>query len=308
MDWTDSDSAQPDKNNNSAIEPDRNNNASRLKEPAISSNSPAQLQSGQVGEVTKQNDGSYIAEGLTEKGEKIYFSLIPVDTEKESNGIGRWSIFKKMCEKGSRVLLAIRDSEETPDLPEDFQNSIKVKMDYQEKNRKSYWAALDSLHTAMKGFRPNSGYVALVSKQPNFTPHSMPDFDNQPKKFEQAMDAYKDILMVITTKPIDQETYQNRGIFRTPYSMPDGGYSRISTQLHAFTAKAMSQETPSLNSMFVAPIRRMNNILANKIGNNNLKTGDQIPDSVLSKIDPYDIGMLDTPTLVPLEVLKGLHG
>ncbi len=298
-----------DKNNNDTTEPARNNKASRPITPERSPYSPTQLQIGKIGKVTKLQDGLYTAEGLTAMGEKIYFTLIPVDSQKESQGIGRWSKFLESCRDSITTMRHILNGRrEKVDCSCKLFDTIKSKMEYQKENKgDKYFYPLSYFHSAQSGFTPTSGYVAYVSKQPNFNPYAMPETGSI-LPFEQAVQHYEDILMVITSKPINEEVYQNRGIFRNPLSYPDGGYSRISTQLHAFTAKAMKKAHPSLTSMFVAPMVKMERILTDAVGIENMKTGDQIPRALYDAVkNNGGINFGDTPTMIPMSVLQRIH-
>lgn len=150
-------------------------------------------------------------------------------------------------------------------------------------------------------------YVAYISKTPIKGPLSLPKTESNLKIFKEK---YKNILMSVgvrldSRKPL----FENRGIFRNPCSVLEGGYSNIATHLHAFTGKVMKEcVNPTLGDkekryMSVSPINSMKELLVKKIGLERIKTKDSIPD----ELRIISSGLGEEQFLIPLEDLKNLH-
>jgi hypothetical protein len=103
--------------------------------------------------------------------------------------------------------------------------------------------------------------------------------------------------------------FENRGIFRNPFSVIEGGYSGIATQLHAFTGKVMKERlNQTLGDkeklfMSVSPIKNMKELLVEKIGLERIKTKEGIPEELRLESS----GLAEEQFLIPLDDLANLH-
>lgn len=150
-------------------------------------------------------------------------------------------------------------------------------------------------------------YVAYISKKPITGPLSLPKTESNLKIFKEK---YKDILMSVGVRLDDSKPlFENRGIFRNPFSVIEGGYSNIATQLHAFTGKVMkervNQTLGGKEKLYfsVSPINNMKDILVKKIGLERIKTKDDIPE----ELRIMSSGIDEEQFLIQLEDLANLH-
>jgi hypothetical protein len=150
-------------------------------------------------------------------------------------------------------------------------------------------------------------YVAYISKKPITGPLSLPKTEFNLKIFKEK---YKDILMSVGVRLDESKPlFENRGIFRNPFSVLEGGYSNTAIQLHKFTGKVMKE---CLNQtlggkeklyMSVSPLKNMKDILVKKIGLERIKKGNEIPEEV--RVKSGGIGL--EQFLIQLEDLANLH-
>jgi hypothetical protein len=97
------------------------------------------------------------------------------------------------------------------------------------------------------------------------------------------------------------EVVENRGIFRNPPCVVEGGYGRISTMLHSFTCMVVEDYHPSVKIFRVHPLKQMGEILMKSLPKKKI-TVDGI------RGDLYDKGFdHEREVLVPVKVFAGLH-
>ncbi len=274
-----------------------------------------------VSEVCK---GVYTAEGKTEKGENIYFGMELIDdTSREI-----WRDYSQaaydLCDTILRRMVRFLDDEnELKDLQqhsglseEEFKNLTTQfrKRGLHPQGRLA--EAISDIPGGIVGFmiEPNlSGvfapatYVAYISKRPITGPLSLPKTESNLKIFKEK---YKDILMSVGVRlDSSRPLFENRGIFRNPFSVIEGGYSNIATQLHAFTGKVMKEcvnQTLGRKGklyMSVSPINNMKELLVEKIGLERIKTKNDIP----KELRIESSGILEEQFLIQLEDLANLH-
>jgi|GEM_PF-3856219 len=284
------------------------------------------LKSVTISRVSKVSKGVYTAEGRTEKGENIYFGMELIDdTSREI-----WSDYSQaaydLCMPNgilSRMVRFLDDENKLKDLQqrsglseEEFK-SLTSQFRTRGLYRKGKLAkAISDILGGIFGFAitPNlSGaaasatYVAYISKKSITGPLSLPKIESNLKIFKEK---YKDILMSVGVRLDDSKPlFENRGIFRNPFSVIEGGYSNIATQLHAFTGKVIKERVNQTLGgkeklyMSVSPVYKMKDILVKKIGLERIKIEKDIP----KELRTIKGGALEEQFLIQLEDLANLH-
>lgn len=277
-----------------------------------------------ISPVREVSTGVYTAEGRTEKGEKIYFGMELIDDTSRAIWRDYSTSAEKLCSGIlGRMVRFLDDENKLNDLRQYTGLSEEEFKDLTIQFRKR---GLHSQGKLAKAFRDLKGgivgfmiepnlrgpfapatYVAYISKTPITGPLSIPQTKSNLKLFKEQ---YQDILMSVGVRlDSSRPLFKNRGIFRNPFSVIEGGYSNISTQLHAFTGKVMQEcvnQTLGDNEklyMSVSPIDNMKEILVKKIGLDRIKTKKDIP----SELRIESSGPFEAQFLIPLEDLVSIH-
>ena len=259
----------------------------------------------------------YVSSRTTDQGETTYFCFETLDTQKSRE---KWAAYKQAClrlcsppDGGVLIRLGlnldnptecnrIRNSSHFVDMTDTEFDQLLRHMRHQglyESKDNHKWRALIDIRTAAYGFHPTSvshqaccKYVAYVSKVPILEPIDLPS--QTPATIKSIFDTYRDIVMsvgVYTDITVDQSgskplkhlpIYENRGIFRNPICLIDGGYKSLSIPLHIFTANVFSQ---FLGAAFieqkkflrVSPLPKMADMIISAIGKKHVLIGKDIP-------------------------------
>lgn len=84
-------------------------------------------------------------------------------------------------------------------------------------------------------------------------------FNSKSKGFQKYMENYGDVIMSVGVT-IGPHTVENRGIFRNPLSIIDGGYTGISMMMHKFTCMMVRELYPEISIFRVRPLKKMGEI------------------------------------------------
>lgn len=229
------------------------------------------LSSGQIGPIERIADGVYTAEAIAPTGEKIYFALESL----ENGDKDKWKIYKNraallvngeacdftigsLVELGSRIndeialkeFLATQTHPDywTSDLPKFEQLSAKLR----ERNivvDTPKARELSTIPHASNGINVSSQtHMVYVSKSPVT---GRINFASDSKGFGSYVDRYGDLIMSVGVTVRD--VVENRGIFRNPLSVVEGGYGMISMMIHSFTCMAVEDNWPEVKVFKVRP-------------------------------------------------------
>jgi hypothetical protein len=80
------------------------------------------------------------------------------------------------------------------------------------------------------------------------------------KGFARYVERYTDIIMTVGVRMGDT-TCENRGIFRNPWNIIQGGYKNISMMLHSFVCEVSRQYYPLIKQLEIRPLEKMAKIL-----------------------------------------------
>jgi len=142
-------------------------------------------------------------------------------------------------------------------------------------------------------------HVAYVSKTPVT---GIANLDKPPTDqycFGNYVTQYGHLIMTVGVKINDG--VENRGIFRNPWSVIQGGNGGTAMMLHSFTCMVVQQYWPSIEQFKVRPLKNMAEIFMKSVPKE-LFTVNGI------RADQYDQGFEHEQNfLVPIEVLANLH-
>ena len=272
-----------------------------------------------IGETTTHSDGRITAEGLTPQGEKIYFTMVPINKFNQEDS-KKWNTFKQACYTSLESMNKLKITGNTQVRNDEQLNPLKDIVDraLQQKGKDFVYDQLEDPHDKgieggeMGQFIPEPGYVSFITKNKGFSPDNMPATETGTKLSpHQQLKDYGDILMVVHTNPVNDNIYENRGMFKPPFTILEDGYSGISTMLHAFSARAISQKRQQVNKMYVTALPAVEGRLTNALGKENIIKEGQFSTTEKKIINDLtrdrSTGILDTPCLVSTEALKNLY-
>lgn len=281
-----------------------------------------------IGPVSEVSPGVYTAEGKTEKGENIYFGMELIDNASReiwrdySNAAYILSKFLQKIVSSLDDESKLKNLQQRADsgLSEEEFKDLKIQFRKRGLHPQGRLAeAISDIPGGIDGFmiEPNmrgpfapATYVAYISKTPITGPLALPKTESKKSNFKTFKEKYTNILMSVGVRlDSNKPLFENRGIFRNPCSVIEGGYSNISTQLHAFTGKVMKEyinQTLGDNEklyMSVSPINNMKELLVEKIGLERIKTKEDIPE----ELRIISSGPFEEQFLISLEDLANLH-
>jgi len=300
-------------------EPEETQPISSSKKHASNLKSIAEISAGQIGPVKFICDGVYAAEAMAPSGEKIYFGMESL----ENNDKEKWVEYKDTAEIlvtggwrddniggliqiGSRIndesalkeFLALR---KIPDFWTSNQAIFEqLSMKLRERNiveNSPKAAELSSIPHASSGMNVNSQtHVVYASKTPII---GRINFDSDLKNFEGYVASYGDIIMSVGVTISD--FVENRGIFRNPLSVVEGGYAGIAMMIHSFTCMTIEDEWPEVKTFRVQPLKKMGEIFVNSLPKDKVTVNG-------IRGDLYNKGFeCEQDVRVPVEVLADLH-
>ncbi|WP_420420809.1 hypothetical protein [Simkania sp.] len=254
-----------------------------------------------IGNVTQVSEGVYTAEGTTANGEKIYFGIEQLDFDTLY-----WEEYQKACKRlydNSRGLLNylglyLNDDSKLAEIKKDKKNYGLESHEFKEfvqkmKQREVYkggrrWETLQNTSGGAESFKlmlKRGNFVAYVSKLPIKGRADFPEsLEEYPWKLKEIYETCGDTLMTVGVRNIDvKPMFENRGIFRNPLSLIEGGYPNLSMQLHAFVGKAFKTHINSnlgVNAkmyMTVFPLKQMESILLKTVGRSRVSIDHDLP-------------------------------
>jgi hypothetical protein len=214
--------------------------------------------------IQRTSDGVYHSTitRVTDKKEEIfYFGMELLD----ENNLDKWSYYKTdmswfttrgrglfsvlpfLCKKNPPVFDS-QLAEVTGFCTEEYNNFIKdlcdKKMYSPEKEN-----LLDAISSGIAGFTFFKGdYIVYVNTSPITGRYPFPIRDRPWLTLKKFNIAYKDIIMTMRSDmnfsekdTAKSEVFNNRGIFRNPKSVIDGGNNNVSVLLHSFSATVARQ-------------------------------------------------------------------
>ena len=123
--------------------------------------------------------------------------------------------------------------------------------------------------------------------------------------FSAYVDCFGDLIMSVGVNIMKKhQLVENRGIFRNPLSVVEGGYGGISMMLHSFTCMVMRSYYTSINDFMVRPLKKMGEIYINAIPK------ELLPQITINGIpgDQYTEGFeYEKLVIAPVEILADLH-
>ncbi len=279
-----------------------------------------------LGPVQKVAEGLFSAEATLLAGETIYLGMQQMSGEAERN---TWQQYSNSCYQltaDSRGwLYCLGTFHNDPDKLTNMRSSprfsdmdapsfdalvanLQVKGIIPDGNK---WKTFNAIRAGLAGFSPElCTYVAYISTKP--ITESLSLLATPPSTFNEVQQNYKHIIMSVgVTLAQDLPLFENRGIFRNPLSLLEGGHSNIATLLHTFTAKALKscinqdRQIP-IEYFIVRALPEMRRILEDAIGVDHIRYANDIPENLCVPLSG-GYGGMDTSMLVQLDDLAVLH-
>ncbi len=139
-------------------------------------------------------------------------------------------------------------------------------------------------------------HVVYVSKLPVT---GRAKFESKLTGFGEYVEKYGNLIMSVGVTI--NEVVENRGIFRNPLSVVEGGFGGISMMTHCFTCMVVEDNWPEVDTFRVRPLKKMGELFLNSLPRE-LVTVNGI------RGDLYDKGFrIEQIVEVPLKVLASLH-
>lgn len=298
---------------------------------------PIALRPGEIGPVKYINNGVYTSEAIAPTGEKFYLACEPL-TNNEDWTRYRDNVSYLLAEgfvgtplKGSLIKLAqsVDDQDKLNQFfqldgaskfwtqaPEKF-DALKQKM-LQRKivSGSSTEMAIKGVKQGINGFAPEiQTHVIYASKSPVLGEAKI-QYGTY-NGFDSYMDLYGDILMSVGStvtycteesgvlfwkKSYNVGRVENRGIYRNPISIVEGGYGGLAMMLHSFTAMVHAKKEVSVKTFRVRPTEHMCELLLKALPKDQF-TVNGLPFAKL----PPDFSKNEPDIRVPIEALANLH-
>lgn len=275
---------------------------------------------GKIGPVEFVCDGVFAAKAIAPSGEKVYFAIEKI----ESSDKNKWVQYKNSAaflingescdiDIGSFVELGTRVSDiaelskflATRTLPDywtgDSKNFQELCIKLKERNIRidtPKAKELSAIPHASNGVNVNKQtHMVYVSKSPiigriNFVANS--------KGFGGYVDKYGDLILSVGVTIGD--VVENRGIFKNPLFVVQGGYTGMAMMAHSFTCMVIEKNWSEVKTFKVRPLKKMAEIFINSLPKDKV-TVNGIPSHM------YDKGFDSEQNIqVPVAVLASLHG
>jgi hypothetical protein len=288
---------------------------------SIINNSVTTINAGQIGPVHKIEDNVFTANAVAPTGEPIYLAMEPMGDGKKwesyrtsaqflTNGGDFFASIGKLAELGSLINDGVELNKffERCTIPE-FWTYDKARFEELITKLKERKITLESAKAKELNTIPHASngmnvreqtHVVYVSKVPvtgiaNFDRSSS---DNQ-FDFGRYVTKYDSLVMSVGVKI--EDIVENRGIFRNPWSIIQGGYGGISMMVHSFTCMVIQEHWPSVKLFEVRPLKNMGEIFMNSVPKEQFTING-------IQADQYHGGFeTEQNILVPIEVLADLH-
>lgn len=277
------------------------------------------ISSGQIGPIEFVCDGVFTAKAIAPSGEKIYFGIETIENSDKK----KWELYKNSAstlvnggcgdisigsfvELGSRVndMTGLREFLTTQTHP-DYWTSDPTKFEelcvkLRERNitvGSPKAKELSTIPHASNGVNVNEQtHMVYVSKSPVI---GRIDFVAKSKGFAGYIDKYGDLILSVGVTISD--VVENRGIFKNPLIIVEGGYAGIAMMAHSFTCMAIENNWPEVKTFKVRPLEKMAAIFINSLPKDEVTVNG-------IRSDMYDKGFeCEQNVRVPVKVLASLH-
>jgi hypothetical protein len=281
--------------------------------------SHSNISAGEIGTVKFVCPGVHTAEAIAPSGEKIYFVIETI----EDSDKNKWVLYKNsastlvnggscdisvgsLIELGSRVddMKGLREFLTTQTLP-DFWTSDQIKFEelcikLRDRNisvNSPKAKELSAIPLASNGVNVNlQTHMVYVSKSPVI---GRIDFVSKSKGYSGYIEKYSDLIMSVGVTISD--VVENRGIFKNPLSIVEGGYAGIAMMAHSFTCMAIENIQPKIKIFRMRPFKKMAEIFLNSLPK------DQVTVNGI-RGDMYDKGFeCEQDVQVPVKVVASLY-
>lgn len=280
-----------------------------------------------IGPVKEIAPGVFTAEGISPKGEKLYFAMESKLDEKEKN---KWENYKTSASlfvtgnifmqigKLTELATCINDPEKLNEFlskqklnskPFQFWDGDSKTFEYLkqklEENKilpgSSKAEELTNLLQAMNGLNPSQSHMIYVSKSP-ITGRA--NFDSKSDRFDlkEYISRYGNIIMSVGSDV--SGVVENRGIFRNPWSLVEGGHTGIAMMLHSFTGMVVKKHYPSAKQFRVRPFGKMAQIVASQLPREEILINGIRGDHYVGK---FDNGQGEKDFRIPINVLASSY-
>lgn len=280
------------------------------------------LNIGQISPIKQVNDGVYTAEAIAPTGEKMYLAMEPLGEDKQ-----KWSSYRNEASFLVNGGCYSSDIGSLVELGSCINNEIILKEFLANHTHSNFWTCdterfenlstklrernivvdspkakeLSTIPHASNGVNVSSQtHMVYVSKSPilgraNFAASSA----SNPFSFSAYTDQYKDLIMSVGVTI--NNLVENRGIFRNPLSVIEGGYGGIAMMLHSFTCMVVHDYHPSVETFKVRPLKKMGEIFLSSLPKEKITVNGIRGDSYTGGFEH------EQNVLVPVKVLADLH-
>ncbi|MBA3238225.1 MAG: hypothetical protein H0T62_07770 [Parachlamydiaceae bacterium] len=275
---------------------------------------------GQIGPIEPMGNGLYTANAIAPTGEKMYMGMESLENDDKN----KWEYYKNsasflvwggicdmtigsLAELGSRIndeislkefLLIQTNPKYWTSDQQKFEQLIAKLQERQIFVDSTKAKELSTIPYASNGINVSSQtHMVYVSKSPII---GRIQFDSHSKKgFSGYLEKYDDLVLTVGVTISD--IVENRGIFRNPWSVVEGGFGAISMMTHCFTCMVVEHNYPGVETFKVRPFKKMGELFMNSLPKDQT-TVNGIPG------DLYDRGFeYEQDVRVPVKVLANLH-
>ncbi len=257
-------------------------------------------------EPTELRPGVYIGEGRAKSGEKFYLRIERVNDSNYPFWSSYLSATNKFCNSGKSVLgylmnrirlidevdgkkqFVYGDHEGVPDMVGMDANELQQLIDalgrggyYKggERRRRNALLQIDSGSCHLITAPAEGNYVTFASRCREISTTDLAserDANVSDMSLKDYFRQYRDILMCVGSQlSSDGKSFENRGIFRNPYSMIQKDYLGISMVLHGFTGAVVQKFFPERTKMVVRPVPSMQLIIFETLGRDDYTVATQ---------------------------------
>lgn len=274
------------------------------------------LSPGQIGPLTLVSDGVFCAEAIAPTGETMYLAIETLDYERRiawkayrnaANLMIRGAGGGRLIEIASKVndleelntfLNTQKNSQFWTSDNEIFDNlcrNLKKRPISQDDSR-----GISTIFIATAIDINNQTHMVYASKTP-ITGHRRFTCteSTHTERFRNYVNDFGNIIMSVGVE-INREypVVENRGIFRNPLSIVEGGYGGISMMLHSFTCMAVKEVNPAVSRFYVRPKPKMEEIFLKAISEDKLQ---------IVRVNEFGMEVGEPDLSVGVDVLANLH-
>lgn len=281
---------------------------------------------GQIGHVHITEDGVFTAEAIAPTGEKIYFAMESLGNDKKKwnkykteaaflvTGGNEWvGTIGNLIDIASRINdeVALNEFLATSTYP-DFWTSDQQRFEYLKEKLRNRNIEADSPKGKELLTIPNASNGVNVSQQTHMVYISKSPICNRADfvslssntGFGSYVDSYGHLILSVGVMiNLIKDIVENRGIFRNPWSVIEGGYGGLSMMAHSFTCMVIEDYFSSVQTFKVRPFKKMAEIFVNSLPKEQITVNG-------IRGDLYDGGFEfegEVEVLVPVKILADLH-